>query len=65
LLFAFSFCLRGPLDHAEDVVLAHDQILIVIEFDFGAAYLNNTRSPSLTSIARRSPLSGFLPSRRR
>src|SRR5213594_3406473 len=36
-LAAIFFCLLRLADDAEDVVLAHDQIILIINFDFGAA----------------------------
>src|SRR5713101_3062701 len=53
LLFAFSFCLRafgGPLDHAEDVVLAHNQILLIIELDLGAGVFSEEHAVTLFDI---------------
>ena len=37
--FFFFFCLRVSDDDAEDVVLAHDEILRAIEFDLLAGVL--------------------------
>src|SRR5437879_1756819 len=36
-LAAISFLLLRLSDDAEDVVLAHDQVILIVDFDFGAA----------------------------
>src|ERR1044071_308579 len=55
LLFAFSLCFRafgGSFNHAKDVVLAHNQVLFVIELDFGSGVLTKQHSVTLFDVQR-------------
>ena len=52
MLAAFSFCLCGSLDHAEYVVLAHDQIVFVVELDLSAGILAKQHTVSLFDVQR-------------
>src|SRR5215831_17713856 len=48
--FSFSLAFSGPFDHTQDVVLAHDQIVLIIELHLSSGILAEKHTVSLFDV---------------